>query len=163
MTLMEWGALGELIGGIAIIVSLIYVGLQIKQNTNALKLRTAHNTAEDLSDLYLVPAQSSELTDICFRGLQDVNVLEGADRMRFYGYLHKLFRSYENAHYQFTNGALEIGQFAGITKQFIFLLTTPGCHDYWQERKSWYNEEFQSYVEREIATPEREKMKLAGT
>jgi len=30
MTLLEWGAIGELIGGVAIIVSLIYVGLQIK-------------------------------------------------------------------------------------------------------------------------------------
>ena len=28
MTLMDWGALGELIGGVAIIVSLIYVGVQ---------------------------------------------------------------------------------------------------------------------------------------
>ena len=66
MTLMAWGALGELIGGIAIIVSLIYVGLQIKQNTDALKLSTVRNTAEDLADLYLVPAQNSELADIFF-------------------------------------------------------------------------------------------------
>ena len=32
MTLVEWGALGELIGGVAIIVSLIYVGVQIKDS-----------------------------------------------------------------------------------------------------------------------------------
>ena len=34
MTLLEWGALGELIGGIAIIVSLIYVGRQLKQSNS---------------------------------------------------------------------------------------------------------------------------------
>jgi hypothetical protein len=35
MTLQDWGALGELVGGVAIIVSLIYVGLQIRQGTQA--------------------------------------------------------------------------------------------------------------------------------
>jgi hypothetical protein len=30
MILMGWGALGELVGGVAIIVSLIYVGVQVK-------------------------------------------------------------------------------------------------------------------------------------
>jgi hypothetical protein len=35
MTIQDLGALGEMAGGLAIIVSLIYVGLQIKQNTKA--------------------------------------------------------------------------------------------------------------------------------
>ena len=29
MSLQDWGAIGELLGGVAIIVSLLYVGLQI--------------------------------------------------------------------------------------------------------------------------------------
>lgn len=66
MTLFEWGALGELVGGVAIIVSLIYVGLQIKQNTNALKLNTAHNTVEELADLLLNPAQHADLATYSF-------------------------------------------------------------------------------------------------
>ncbi len=163
MTLLEWGALGELIGGIAIIVSLIYVGLQIKQNTETLKLNTIHNTAEDMADLYLVPAENSEFADIFFRGLQDIHALEGIDRLRFYGFLHKFFRTYENVHYQFTRGALEAEPFKGITKQFIFVTSTPGGQVYWPERKSWYNKEFQAYVDRELASPDREIFTLAGT
>ena len=163
MTLLEWGALGELIGGIAIIVSLIYVGLQIKQNTDTLKLSTIHNTSEDLADLYLVPAENSEFADIFFRGLQDIHALEGVDRLRFYGFLHKFFRTYENVHYQFTRGALEAEPFKGITKQFIFVTSTPGGQVYWPERKSWYNKEFQAYVDRELASPDREIFTLAGT
>jgi len=80
MTLLEWGALGELIGGIAIIVSLIYVGLQIKQNTDTLKLSTIHNTMEDFADLYLFPAENSEFADIFFRGLQDINTVPAKTR-----------------------------------------------------------------------------------
>ena len=116
MTLFEWGALGELVGGIAIIVSLIYVGLQIKQNTNALKLNTAHNTVEELADLFLIPAQHAELGDIFFRGLQDMDSLEGSERVRFYGYLHKYCRTYENVHYQYLRGALAYIQYASPLK-----------------------------------------------
>ena len=163
MTLLEWGALGELIGGIAIIVSLIYISLQIKQNAFALKSSTAHTTLEDLADVYLFPAQNSEIADIFFRGLQDINALEGAERLRLYGYFHKFFRTIQNTHYQFTLGALEPEQFKGITEQFIFITMMPGGQAYWQERKSWYSEDFQAYVDRELTSPDREIFKLAGT
>jgi len=163
MTLLEWGALGELIGGIAIIVSLIYVGLQIKQNTDTLKLSTIHNTMEDFADLYLFPAENSEFADIFFRGLQDINALESVDRLRLFGYFHKFYRTCENSHYQFTRGALESEPFKGITDQFVFITSMPGAQFYWQERKSWYSEEFQAYLDRELASPDREIIKLAGT
>ena len=163
MTLMEWGALGELIGGVAIVVSLIYVGLQIKQNTNALKLSTAHDATTDMADLNLLPAQHPEFADIFFRGLQDINALKGSERLTLYGYFHKFFRTYENTYYQFTHGALESGPFKSITKQYIFLTSLPGAQVYWQERKSWYNEEFQAYLDRELTSPDREIFKMAGT
>ena len=35
MDIMELGAIGELVGGVAVIASLIYVGLQLRQNTSA--------------------------------------------------------------------------------------------------------------------------------
>jgi hypothetical protein len=37
---MNWsalGALGEFIGGIAVVISLVYVGLQIRQNSNSVR------------------------------------------------------------------------------------------------------------------------------
>jgi hypothetical protein len=37
MNIMELGALGELVGGAAVIASLIYVGLQVRQNTQGVK------------------------------------------------------------------------------------------------------------------------------
>ena len=36
MTIMELGAIGELVGGVAVIASLIFVGLQVRQNTHAI-------------------------------------------------------------------------------------------------------------------------------
>lgn len=41
MMIQDWGALGEMIEGLAIIVSLVYVGLQVKQNTKATQVATS--------------------------------------------------------------------------------------------------------------------------
>ncbi len=163
MTIQDWGALGEMVGGVAIIFSLIYVGVQIRQNTNALRLSTAHNAAVDLSDINLVPAINGEFADIFYRGLQDISSLRGVEVLRFYAYFHKYFRTWEDAYYQFTQGALEPGPFAGITSQFKSVAYMSGFRLYWQDRKSWYTPKFQDYVDREILTAATGEFKLAGT
>ena len=37
MTILEWGAVGELVGGAAVIVTLIYLAFQLRQNTKSLE------------------------------------------------------------------------------------------------------------------------------
>lgn len=163
MPLDQIANVAEISAAALIIVSLIYVGIQIKQNTETLKLSTAHNTAEDLSAPYLLIAERGELADIFFRGLQDLEALEPVERVRFYAYFHKFFRTYENAYYQFTRGALEAEPFEGISQQLVLLKTLPGVQTYWQDRKNWYNKTFQEYVDNEIMPTEVKGFKLAGT
>lgn len=163
MSLLELGALGELIGGAAIIASLIYVGIQVRQNTMAQRLNTAHQMSEGLSDLYLFPASSDDLARIFIAGLTGEDALEGTDQMRFYGYLHKFYRTQENAHYHFLMGALDPDAYEGISKQFQFIASTLGGLRYWADRGSWYNTKFQAYVEKLMATHEQRSIRLAGS
>lgn len=51
MTIQDWGALGEMIGGAAIIVSLIYVGVQLKQGNRETKAATLQATLD--SEMFL--------------------------------------------------------------------------------------------------------------
>jgi hypothetical protein len=51
MSLQDWGAIGELIGGVAIIVSLIYVGLQIKHGNQEARAATLQATLD--SEMFL--------------------------------------------------------------------------------------------------------------
>ena len=41
MSIQEWGAISEMVGAIAIIVSLIYVGVQLRQSTQATRVHTS--------------------------------------------------------------------------------------------------------------------------
>lgn len=63
MTLQELGNLGEAVSGIAVIVSLVYLALQIRQNTVALRSASYHQAAEQTWNALLVAAQDRELAE----------------------------------------------------------------------------------------------------
>jgi hypothetical protein len=52
MSLHELANLGQIIGGLAVVISLIYVAYQIRQNTNAVRSATAQTVHEHFSNWY---------------------------------------------------------------------------------------------------------------
>ncbi len=64
MTIMELGAIGEFIGAIVVVVTLIYLAIQMRQNTNVLKLNTARSVTEELQEMFSVLASNQELAEI---------------------------------------------------------------------------------------------------
>ncbi len=82
MTLQEWGALGELIGGIGIIVSLIYVGAQISQNTKITRVSTTQAFLGQVSTV-VMPISHMDFRDIYWRGISGISKLEGSELAAF--------------------------------------------------------------------------------
>jgi len=160
--------LAEIFAAVLVIVSLVYVGVQIKQNTSALRSNTAHNTSEGFTDLYLILARSREMADIFARGTRDYESLDSIEKIQFFAYFQKFFRTYENAYYQYTRSALEVEPFDGLTKQLEMVSSLPGVKRYWRERKNWYNQDFQNFVDNMFDEneneneKEKEKFTLAG-
>ena len=80
MTLLEWGALGELIGGIAIIVSLIYVGRQLKQSNSMARSAVRQEISSELNfwatSIACSPSLGETLTKVHFEDLVAKNATE---------------------------------------------------------------------------------------
>ena len=64
MTIQDWGAIGELAGGVAVIVTLIYLALQIRQNTRAIRLGTGYAVTEEFRDMFALIAGQSSLAEL---------------------------------------------------------------------------------------------------
>ncbi len=73
MTLLEWGALGELIGGIAIIVSIIYVGRQLKQSNSMARSGVRQEISSEINfwatSIACSPSLAETLTKVHLEGL----------------------------------------------------------------------------------------------
>jgi hypothetical protein len=48
----------------AVVISLIYVGIQVRQNTHAINLSTAHNISESFRDSHALIAENADLCNL---------------------------------------------------------------------------------------------------
>jgi len=164
MTLEQASYLAEIIGVFAVVISLIYVGLQVKQNTHVVRLNTVHNVAEGQRESNALMAANGELCEVIFKGMQDIGNVSGAEKMRFYILIHVLFRPLEDAYFQYQEGALEEKQWQALSRQFINFIKLPGLLTYWEERKFMYSDDFQQFINNEVVpAPLTNDFKLAGT
>ena len=75
--LSNLASLAEIIGAIAVVVSLFYVASQIRQNTTAIKSATAQSVHEHYASWYHLLAGDGELSQIVVNGLKDYTSLSG--------------------------------------------------------------------------------------
>jgi hypothetical protein len=69
MHLNDLANIGQIVGAIAVVISLIYVALQIRQNTNAIRAATAQSVHEHFANWYNSFARDASLSQIAINGL----------------------------------------------------------------------------------------------
>lgn len=122
MSLQDWGAIGEVIGALAVVITLIYLAKQIRQNTHAMEearrlaLAQTYQMRSDALQAMLVEAADSEhigpiiikLTELGYP--EDVAALEAlsdAERGRFRMWHIAQQTHWDNMHYQYQQGYLD--------------------------------------------------------
>lgn len=70
------GNYGEFVGAIAVVVTLGYLVLQVRQNTNAAKASTFASIKSQLNSINTTVGQSAELSEIVGRALQSYDALD---------------------------------------------------------------------------------------
>ena len=150
MTLQDWGALGELIGGVAIIVSLIYVGLQVRQSTHA----TRAATSQAFTDQYisvLPPLREPGFAEIFWLGLRGLHNLQGSEKVVFMSFVATFLRIFEAFYFQEKDGAFDSRVFGGWINSFVDLFTYEGAREVLELRTHWYSREFIEYLQDRMA------------
>lgn len=71
VTLQEVASIAEIAGGFAVVISLIYVGLQLRQNTSAIRSATAQAVHDNYAAWYINLPNDPALNDLVIKGLQD--------------------------------------------------------------------------------------------
>ncbi len=154
-TLAAWG---EFIGGIAVVVSLIYLASQIRQNSKLVRTSTTSADTNSVNALNLAISQDAEMARIYWDGMADRDGLSEPDRRRFDPLIGVQFANV-NQQYEFIrdgtgNPRVWERQLNGLRWQLQQL----GIQQWWRE---WggisHEEEFRDYVDgliREIEAAE---------
>ena len=84
LTLEQIYFISQIITGIAVVVSLLYVALQLKQNTRAMKQGSVKNMINTLRDATANMGQSEEKAEIILKTSQNAPELTTAQKARSY-------------------------------------------------------------------------------
>jgi membrane-bound lytic murein transglycosylase MltF len=158
VSIMNWaavGAIGELIAATGVIVSLVYLALQIRQNTRQLEQneRTAIATAVSVSATenrenrrYIYT--SSEVTEICLKGMADPESLTESERYRFRLVIHNMVDAHWDMYSQTVITGFSPETWLMRRKVIERVLTTPGGQWFWKNFRDEYTGDFRDEIDR---------------
>ena len=149
---MNWdalGALAELVGATAVVATLIYLSIQLRQNTKTVRLSSAQAVTEELQGMFSLLASDQILAEI-FVEAGKSDELSGSRRVQYSAFNSNFLRVYENAFLQRKGNALDDAHWIGMTRMMIDYSKVPAFTSYWKDRKHWLSDEFQLHMESEI-------------
>src|SRR5215510_7223875 len=76
-------AIGQIVGAIALVISLIYVASEVRRNTRATHLAAIRSMHDAFNRWIQQIAEHPHLTKVYNRGIHDFESLEGTDLIRF--------------------------------------------------------------------------------
>ena len=141
------GNAGDFIGGLAVIVTLIYLAAQIRQNTRATQAASHHAITDSMSQGNLSITRDPEVARIWLAGNADRGALSEEDRARYDMLLLSYFHVFHTLHYQAKVGAGDRELLLAEERGLAHLFTLPGIRDWWAESPYAFSPEFRSYIE----------------
>ena len=150
MNLNDLANLGQIIGAMAVVVSLNYVGLQIRQNTNAVRAAAAQSVHEHFASWYHLLASDESLAQVVIDGIKDYGSLSEKDKARFIATFMAFLSYSQNAFLKWRQGLLAPSLWLGWEQIIMNLAGAPGGRAFWKERAYLFGEEFRRHVEDDL-------------
>jgi len=91
MTIQEWGAIGEAVGGAAVLFTLVYLALQLRRTTRVSHRQTYSAAAEAMSRFSFNLARDPELHSVYRRGLFAPESLDSGELLQAQTVLESYF------------------------------------------------------------------------
>ncbi len=146
---MNWdaiGAIGEIVGAAAVFASLVYLGMQIRNQNRESRLGAMHDISVGFRDAIL-PFASSDMASIMVKGNEDYDSLTDVEAQRLIIMMGQFFRAFEEAFIQHQEGRLDERNWKAIQKYYLKLLGAPVVRRGWALRKEYLDDEFVAFVD----------------
>jgi len=154
MNLNDLANLGQIIGAVAVVISLFYVASQIRQNTNAVRSATVQTVHEHFAKWYHLVAADDELAKIVANGLRDYTSLSEAERVRFVATFMAFLSYSQNAFLKWRQGLLASPLWLGWELVIMNLVCAPGGKAFWKDRAYMFGDEFRKYIDDDLINRE---------
>lgn len=146
---MNWeaiGALGEVLGAAAVVLTLAYLAIQMRQNSLGLKVAAKQEMTRQYADFANTMLIHPELADIHRRGAASEE-LSDEETYIFGALMNKATWYMASMHYQYNVHNMSEDDWRQSKHLIARYCDMPGFRTYWQDAKDSYSSAFAQYIE----------------
>jgi hypothetical protein len=140
------GNIGEFVGAMGVIATLVYLALQIRHNTHSTRAMTFSSLATGWQEMFQGFDQADY--ELFIRALLDEPNLTETEFLRVF-YVHRaIFRRMENDFYQHQAGAFDHATWEAYAAGYIGdLFASPSGRAMWRVQRETFSEECAAYID----------------
>ncbi len=154
MNIMELGALGEFIGAFGVIASIVYVGLQVRQNTRAVRSETRFALANSMSQAHYEIA-TNDMGRIINSSVTDPLAMSDEDKVRWIYWYEGFFHMLEGYYHEYQEGQLSKEFMERYDGWIAGMMSLDHYRAWWESERiqNRFTDSFLNYVDGLIANP----------
>lgn len=143
--------IAEIVGAAAVVASLLYLAVQIRQGTRAQRTENYARALDRVSSTQAALSQDSELSRIFAKGLEDTTSLNNLERIRFTWILYESFGAFEFMYYTHQSNEIPDDVWERWSGIVAWWLTFPGVRAWWESRPVPFGVRFTQFIESLLA------------
>lgn len=146
MTLSDLSSIATAISAVAILASLVFVNIQVRQAEKYQRALIQQERASRTADIamHLMDPAFAELHYRCMNG--DANITD-VELRQFLGYCRASFLGAEDSFFQYEESLLDEKAYVSFKSSLKILLVSPGMRAMWQMTRDWYGPEFTAFMD----------------
>jgi hypothetical protein len=146
MDLDSLAKLGEFVGGFFVVISLVYLAHQVRQNTKSLRTENHARILDRMSNIQSRASADPDLNRILAVGAESPGRLTPLERLRFSWALYEMFGAAEFMYLQFRQNALPAAVWGRWEATLVWWLSHPGMAAWWAARPAPFADSFEVFA-----------------
>ena len=151
MNLQDLASVAEIVGAVAVVISLIYVGLQVHDSTSAIRSAAASDATTAMQWWYLEMGRNRQASDAGFNAMTSPEPLPAHDEFQFLMSMHAAILGMQNSYLLSKEGTLDAEFREAVTTAIVAVKDLPGMERYWRQRRGFFHTGFAEYVDSLLA------------
>jgi hypothetical protein len=145
-----------LVANLSVVVGIVFLAVEMRQNTSAIQAQTRDSITEKQMDLYGWAATNRDLSNVVqIATTEGLGGLDAASANMFRNYVNGVFREWENSHYQYGLGLFSEGEFQGRVNRWRRGMSLSAFRDSWVNISEDFSPSFRAEIDRIVAEVEQ--------
>jgi hypothetical protein len=163
---MSWEvvtSLAELVGAVAVVVSLVYLAIQVRTGTHELRTSTRDSSFHSLMEWNYYIMSDPDLAWIFQSGCRDFLALDEKSRARLVHVMYSFFKMFENLYLHSLDRSVDEGVWTHNAPMLLAYASQPGARYYLSHRQKIFDPRFWAYLQEHTTTDVPDGYAISGS